>query len=102
LTYRRSFDPDPHAFGEDEPRFLLLVRFGRHQSVTLVVELDGNEFAPLLDMGDNDHFKGHCKAVVTDLQNAIFEVTNGLIGEFTGTPAMNIEAFITQHKAAFV
>ena len=53
-------------------------------------------------MGDNGHFKAHCKAVVTDLQNGIFEVTNGLIGELTGTHAMNIEEFITKHKAAFV
>ena len=43
-----------------------------------------------------------CKAVVTDLQNGIFEVTNDLIGELTGTHAMDIEEFITKHKAAFV
>ena len=65
-------------------------------------QLPVDEFAPLLGMGDNDHFKGHCKATVTDLQNGIFEVTNGLIGELTGTHAMNIEEFITKHKAAFV
>ena len=65
-------------------------------------QLPVDEFAPLLGMGDNGHFKGHCKAVVTDLQNGIFEVTNDLIGELTGTHAMNIEEFITKHKAAFV
>ncbi len=65
-------------------------------------QLPVDEFAPLLGLGDNGHFKGHCKAVVTDLQNGIFEVTNGLIGELTGTHAMNIEEFITKHKAAFV
>jgi hypothetical protein len=40
--------------------------------------------------------------VVTDLQNGIFEVTNGLIGELTGTHGVNIEEFITKHRAAFV
>ncbi len=65
-------------------------------------QLPVDEFAPLLGMGDNGHFKGHCKAIVTDLQNGIFEVTNGLIGELTGTHAMNIEEFITKHRSAFV
>ncbi len=65
-------------------------------------QLPVDEFAPLIGMGDIDYFKGHCKAVVTDLQSGIFEVTNDLIGELTGTHAMNIEEFITKHKAAFV
>ena len=65
-------------------------------------QLPVDEFAPLLGLGDNGHFKGHCKEVVTDLQNGIFEVTNDLIGELTGTQAMNIEEFLTKHKAAFV
>jgi uncharacterized protein YbjT (DUF2867 family) len=65
-------------------------------------QLPVDEFAPLLGMGDNDHFKGHCKETVADLQNGIHEVTNGLIGELTGRHAMNIEDFITKHKAAFV
>ena len=65
-------------------------------------QLPVDEFAPLLGVRDNGHFKGHYKAVVTDLQNGIFEVMNDLIGELTGTHAMNIEEFIPKHKAAFV
>jgi hypothetical protein len=34
-----------------------------------------------------------------DASDGIHEVTNGLIGELTGTHAMNIEEFITKHKA---
>src|SRR5260370_4890040 len=59
-------------------------------------QLPVDEFTPLLGMGDNGHFKGHCTAMVTDFQNGILEVTNDLIRGLTGTRAMNLEQFITK------
>lgn len=76
--------------------------FGKVLGKTHAYEkLEAEPFANLLGMGNYTYFKDHCRAMVKDLDNGIFEVRNNLIAEITGEPPMSVEAFVAKHRAYF-
>jgi NAD(P)H dehydrogenase (quinone) len=62
-------------------------------------QMEAGAFADLLGMSSYTYFKDHCRSIVKDLDNGIFEVRNNLIEEITGRPPMTVEAFVTKYRS---
>lgn len=62
-------------------------------------QMEADAFADMLGMSSYTYFKDHCRSIVKDLANGIFEVRNNLIEEITGHPPMSVEAFVTKNRS---
>ena len=54
------------------------------------------------DGSGEPYVRQHLREAVTDHHNGLFSGTNDIVERITGKPPMTVEAFVLQHKEAFV
>lgn len=59
-------------------------------------------FAESIGQTGNALFKEHCRAMVVDLQEGIFDETNSLVAQISGRRPMTVEEFVTKNRSVFI